>query len=95
MVLNKNKGQQISLRIAPTLCTVFAKFSTFVRSSYHEPAQCSVTTATFQLNRIAEKEIARKWIKKGAGLSSGDAGSGSGANNTLYTAGTYRLGSNG
>jgi hypothetical protein len=96
MGLNKNKGQQILLRIRTDDLHGFRKILHIRKVLYHELAH-NVHSAHdgdfFQLNRIVEKECTEMDWTKGAGLSSGDAGSaGSGANNTLYTAGTYRLG---
>jgi hypothetical protein len=94
MGLNKNKGQQILLRIRTDDLRGFRKILHIRKVLYHELAH-NVHSAHdgdfFQLNRIVEKECTELDWTKGAGLSS-DAGAAAGSNNTLYTAGTYRLG---
>jgi hypothetical protein len=96
MGLNKNKGQQILLRIRTDDLRGFRKILHIRKVLYHELAH-NVHSAHdgdfFQLNRIVERECTEMDWTKGAGLSS-DAGAAgaSSANNTLYTAGTFRLG---
>jgi hypothetical protein len=97
MGLNKNKGQQILLRIRTDDLRGFRKILHIRKVLYHELAH-NVHSAHdgdfFQLNRVVEKECTELDWTKGAGLSSdntGPAGSAT-ATSTLYTAGTYRLG---
>lgn len=97
MGLNKNKGQQILLRIRTDDLHGFRKILHIRKVLYHELAH-NVHSAHdgdfFQLNRLVEKECTELDWTKGAGLSSvGNTGAaGSLANSSLYTAGTYRLG---
>jgi hypothetical protein len=93
MGLNKNKGQQILLRIRTDDLHGFRKILHIRKVLYHELAH-NVHSAHdgdfFQLNRVVEKECTELDWTKGAGLSSDDVAAGSAG--TLYTAGSYRLG---
>jgi hypothetical protein len=94
MGLNKNKGQQILLRIRTDDLSGFRKILTIRKVLYHELAH-NVHSAHdgkfFQLNRQVEKECTSLDWTNGAGLSSAGNVSDPAAG-TLYTAGAYRLG---
>jgi hypothetical protein len=95
MGLNKNKGQQILLRIRTDDLCGFRKILTIRKVLYHELAH-NVHSAHdgdfFQLNRQVEKECTALDWTNGAGLSTNAGNAGSAAPGTLYTAGAYRLG---
>jgi hypothetical protein len=97
MGLNKNKGQQILLRIRTDDLNGFRKILNIRKVLYHELAHNVFSEHDgdfFQLNRQVERECTALDWTGGAGLSSaGNAAAGSATStSTLYTAGTYRLG---
>jgi hypothetical protein len=104
MGLNKNKGQQILLRIRTDDLRGFRKILNIRKVLYHELAHNVFSEHNgdfFQLNRQVERECTELDWTGGEGLSSVGGSAASGATggdataSTLYTAGTYRLGGGG
>jgi hypothetical protein len=95
MGLNKNRGQQILLRVRTDDLKGFRKMLSIKKVLFHELAHnvhSEHNAEFFQLMRQIEQECNELDWTRGEGLSSSDNVDSSSSTTTLYTGGTYRLG---